>query len=348
MLFRSLSCRLSRVAAATGTEYVDSTGETPYIVKMMTRYGSEAKAKGLRFVPSCGYDSLPSDISVLTLVEGVLKRQPGAKVGQVTHLIGPFAGTASGGTISTVIHMLTGTSSEDRKLVGTVMRDPYALVARAPGAPAPGSDVGDQWSVKRHSASGLFTAPWIMASGNERLVRQSAALNGYGAQFRYLEVLGFRSVLRAVLSAASIGLGVLLLLFPPTRWLLQRFVLPDPGQGPTREAQTKGFAVSSVHATVNGKHYVVECRILGGDPGYRSTGMMLAESAIALHRSKRPAPGEGGFFTPASCPGMKSALAKTLAQKCHIDFEFFEPASEAEVQRICKGFDTKYAKRSLL
>jgi hypothetical protein len=70
--------------------------------------------------------------------------------------------------------------------------------------------------------------------------------------------------------------------------------------------------------------------------------MMLAESAVSLHRSKRPAPGEGGFFTPASCLGTNSALAATLSAKCHIDVESFEAASEAEVRCICEGSDTKY------
>ena len=41
--------------------YVDITGETFWIKEMIDKHHDEAAKKGVRIIPSCGYDSLPSD-----------------------------------------------------------------------------------------------------------------------------------------------------------------------------------------------------------------------------------------------------------------------------------------------
>ena len=41
-------------------------------------------------------------------------------------------------------------------------------------------------------------------------------------------------------SAAAMGCGGALMLFPPTRWALMRWVLPKPGQGPSPELRRTG------------------------------------------------------------------------------------------------------------
>ena len=45
--------------------YVDITGETFWIKEMIDKHHDEAAKKGVRIIPSCGYDSLPSDLGVL-------------------------------------------------------------------------------------------------------------------------------------------------------------------------------------------------------------------------------------------------------------------------------------------
>ncbi|GIS74752.1 MAG: hypothetical protein CM1200mP12_04710 [Gammaproteobacteria bacterium] len=41
------------------THYVDITGETFWIKEMIEKHHSEAVTKGVRIIPSCGYDSFP-------------------------------------------------------------------------------------------------------------------------------------------------------------------------------------------------------------------------------------------------------------------------------------------------
>ena len=47
-------------AVRMGSHYVDITGETPWVKQMIDKHHEQAKAKGLRIVPCCGYDSVPA------------------------------------------------------------------------------------------------------------------------------------------------------------------------------------------------------------------------------------------------------------------------------------------------
>ncbi len=43
------------------THYCDITGETPWIRNLIDRHHANAAANGTRIVPTCGFDSIPSD-----------------------------------------------------------------------------------------------------------------------------------------------------------------------------------------------------------------------------------------------------------------------------------------------
>ena len=87
----------------------------------------------------------------------------------------------------------------------------------------------------------------------------------------------------------------------PVRGLLGK-VLPKPGEGPSPEAQAKGyFDIRFTGTTANGRS--ITTKVTGDrDPGYGSTAKMLGETAVAfldLDRAEVP----GGFWTPASAFG---------------------------------------------
>lgn len=52
-----------------GTHYCDLTGEFNFVQDMIAAYHEVAKAKGCKIVHSCGFDSIPSDITALVLVD---------------------------------------------------------------------------------------------------------------------------------------------------------------------------------------------------------------------------------------------------------------------------------------
>ena len=55
------------------THYTDITGENHWVKKQMDLFNEEAISKGVRVIPSCGYDSLPSDIGTLFAVNQMNK-----------------------------------------------------------------------------------------------------------------------------------------------------------------------------------------------------------------------------------------------------------------------------------
>lgn len=58
--FLHLGTPLLEAAVRGGAHYVDTTGEVLWVRKMIAAHHDEAEKKGLRLVPCCGYDSIPS------------------------------------------------------------------------------------------------------------------------------------------------------------------------------------------------------------------------------------------------------------------------------------------------
>jgi short subunit dehydrogenase-like uncharacterized protein len=98
-------------------------------------------------------------------------------------------------------------------------------------------------------------------------------------------------------NALMIGLAV-----PPIRWLLENFVLPKPGEGPSEKAQLEGgFDIVFLGSTAQGE--TIRCRVTGDrDPGYGSTAKMLSQAAACLAKDV-PDTVAGGFWTPATILG---------------------------------------------
>jgi len=104
----------------------------------------------------------------------------------------------------------------------------------------------------------------------------------------------------------SFGLGsfMLAVAIKPLRRLLQKFVLPKPGEGPTPAEQLAGFFdMRFIGKHANGE--TIKVKVTGDrDPGYGSTAKMLSQAALCLafdHRNDTSKTGRlGGFWTPAS------------------------------------------------
>ena len=161
-----------------------------------------------------------------------------------------------------------------------------------------------------------WTVPYFMGAINSRVVRRSNALAGHplGVDPDYRECFAFGGgpigLLRAIFTAVAGALFVLLLLFPPTRWILRALVLPKPGQGPKSAVRGKGCFELTVHG-YTGERKADEAghvRVSSDrDPGYGATAIMIAECARLLARETPPA----GFHTPASAFGGPLASALT-------------------------------------
>jgi short subunit dehydrogenase-like uncharacterized protein len=290
-----------------GTDYVDLAGETQFIRAMIDEHHVRAKQTGARIVHSCGYDSIPSDLGVLMLQDHAQKTY-GARCPNVKFFAGESKGAFSGGTVASILNVVDEATRDPK--VRRILGDPYAL---DPGREARGPDGADQAGVRWDSESKRWTAPFLMAGINTRIVRRSNALLGYayGKDFRYSEAMSFgpgpKGLATAVAVTAALGGFLVALTAKPVRKLLERSVLPAPGEGPSREARESGFFTSRLYGTVVGDKGAAKllATVKGvQDPGYGETAKMISESALSLAKDGAAIRQEGGVLTPASCMGM--------------------------------------------
>jgi short subunit dehydrogenase-like uncharacterized protein len=93
---------LVAACAAAGTDYADLTGESMFIRESIDLYHKQAMDTGARIVHSCGFDSIPSDLSVFALHRRVTEDQAG-ELGDTNLVVRSFAGGVSGGTVASMI-----------------------------------------------------------------------------------------------------------------------------------------------------------------------------------------------------------------------------------------------------
>lgn len=142
-----------------------------------------------------------------------------------------------------------------------------------------------------------------MAAVNANAVRRSNALNGYSPVLVYREGMLFPSFFAGVVSLVNMLFFGAALMIPPFEWLLRKFVLPKPGEGPSKEDMDRGFLrVSAIGRGQSGKE-VHGYIYFPTDPGYRDTARMLVESGLVLALQGDQVKVGGGLYTPAACQG---------------------------------------------
>lgn len=303
--------QLVTACAEAGTHYADLTGEVLFVRDTIGSLHGVATASGARIVHSCGYDSVPSDLGVLLLHEKARSEDAGELTDTV--LEAQVRGGVSGGTIDSLRNQV----DELRRDPGlrAVVADPYALSPQRDAEPKLRDDP-DLFLPKRDPLLGEWVAPFVMGPYNTRIVRRSNAVSGwaYGRFFRYREVMAFGSTpVGAAMSAGVTGAlaaTVAAMSFPPARAVLDR-LLPAPGEGPSQKTMDGGRFRSTVHTVTSGGGRMRAVIAAQGDPGYKATAVMFAESALALALDGDRLPDRAGVLTPAT--GIGSVLAGRLS-----------------------------------
>lgn len=303
--FHRYSSNLVKSCVKNSSDYVDITGEFFWIREMIDLHHEEASSKGVRIVPACGYDSIPSDLGTFfasTKINEPIKRIESFHAGQ---------GGVSGGTTE------TGFSMGDLKL-GKKMNDPFVLNPEKSVSKEQKLLGSDSVGIKKNNLIKSWTGPFIMAVSNTRVVRRSAALlelnqEGYGVNFTYQEH-AFYKKFRTALLVTFVTLLFGLILSTPIRKLI-RPLLPKPGDGPSEETMENGFFDSFFSAELGSGEKKL-FRVHGkGDPGYKVTSKFVCESALTLVKEREKLPGGegyGGVLTPAS--GLGQPLIDRLSK----------------------------------
>ena len=312
--------KLVAACVEAGVSYCDLAGEVQWIRRMIDTHHERAQARGARIVHCCGFDSIPMDMGVFNLQREARKRY-GAFCERIVLLVKATKGTASGGTLASIMNIVREARAD--RAVARVLADPYAL---NPAGEREGPDGRDQQNVQHDADVDAWTAPFVMAGINTRVVRRSHALAGYpyGRDFRYREAVltgsGIPGWLKGSLMTLGLGAFVLGVSLSPTRKVLEKYVLPKPGEGPSRELQRTGFFnLMQVGRLPDGT--VIRAKITGDqDPGYGSTAKMLAEAAICLAKDDLDSP--AGILTPSFAMG--GALLDRLVDNAGLTFEIVD------------------------
>ncbi|MEO3939058.1 saccharopine dehydrogenase NADP-binding domain-containing protein [Dermatophilaceae bacterium Soc4.6] len=296
---------LAMACAAAGTDYADLTGEVLYVRDLAEACHEAAALSGARLVTSCGFDSVPSDLAAWMLHRRARIDGAGG-LGDTTLLVTRMRGGVSGGTVDSMRAQLEAVAADPTRR--SVVLDPFGLSPDRAADPSKPDTVThrDLMVPFRDERTGQWTAPFVMAPYNTRIVRRSDALLGhaYGLRFRYREAMAFGTGPRARATAygltAGLGLGMAAMSNGVTRSLADR-LLPAPGDGPDEEARRTGrFRTETRTTTDTGRRYVATVAAQG-DPGYAATAVMLGESTLSLALDPRAS--GGGVLTPAVALG---------------------------------------------
>ena len=158
--------------ATEGTHYCDLTGEAQWMAQVYERINPIAQASGARLIHSCGFDSVPSDLSVCFLQQR-FKERFGHYATHVAGRMGEAAGGVSGGTVASLMYVAEQASKDPA--IRELVMDPYALY---PASIQRGLDVPDQSGISWDDHFESWTGPFVMAAINTKVVRRSHALAG--------------------------------------------------------------------------------------------------------------------------------------------------------------------------
>lgn len=282
--------KLVAACAETGTDYVDLCGEPGWMREMIDAHDAKAKQSGARIVFSCGFDSIPFDLGVWFLQQEAVKLK-GKAAPRVKGRVRQMKGSFSGGTAASLTATMKATATNPGLV--KLLTSPFALT---PGFEGPSQPMG--LMPEHDSATGTWTAPFIMATINTKNVHRTNMLLGhpYGTDFKYDEMVmttpgeAGKAIAEGMAKALKMPFGE-----KP----------PAPGEGPSAEERAAGcYDIlyigefedgSSVRASVGGDL----------DPGYGSTSRMIAEAARTLLDHDGP----GGVTTPGA------AMAAPLVQR---------------------------------
>ena len=285
----------------SGTAYADLCGEPGWMREMIDAHEAAAKASGARITFSCGFDSIPFDLGVHFLQAEAVKRH-GKPAPRVKGRVRKMAGGASGGTIASLTETLKAVAKKPS--LALLLKSSFALT---PGFEGPSQPTG--LFPEYDSATGTWTAPFVMAPINTKNVHRTNFLLGHawGADLVYDEMAmttigdAGKAMAEAMAKANPFGDSKL-----------------KPGEGPSKEERENGFYDilfigeypdgTTIRASVQGDR----------DPGYGSTSKMLAETGMALLENK----GAGGVWTPGALLG--DALIARLTEHAGLTFQIEE------------------------
>jgi short subunit dehydrogenase-like uncharacterized protein len=311
---------LIEACVGAGTDYVDLSGEIPFVHRMIEAFDEPAGEAGAKVVQVCGFEALPPDLGTLLAAEAAEERW-GDELAEVDLAVVTTrmprgvprpSDVISGGTLQSMVEMVGDEGAAD-------IGDPGALL----DAPSDAASVRRASPIEvapRRGPHGRVIAPMAPAGFiNPPVIHRSAALRA-AAKGRSLRPFRYREGVAIDGGAASLaprlGLAGSISAFqglavraahasPAVRVRLSgalRSLLPSSGFGPAPDRlEGWGWGMELTARTAGGN--AVEVEIAGdGHPGYLTTATMLGEAGLLL-AEPGATPDRAGHLTPATALG---------------------------------------------
>ncbi|KAG8716505.1 hypothetical protein FRC09_015672 [Ceratobasidium sp. 395] len=325
-----------RACARYGVHYVDITGESHWVAKIIEDYDYLAHKTGACIIPCAGFDSIPSDLATYLSIKTLEKRVSGP---------GPLSVKSSGahrwkfpgfsgGSIATVRSRFEEVPLEKRNAGNGWKLSPIP-------APPGFSRLPKFLYTLPHIRPPVYGGFFMMAPVNEPIVRRSWGLRELQRRekairtglspwpaptFSYEEFMATSNWVSGILHSLTVFASSLALALagPLARWAMERF-LPARGEGPPRDKLDQGwFELTNVSEA---EGVVVKSMIRGnGDPAYYLTAWMVTECAIMLmDESNLTELGrQGGILTATTAFGDRLAPALEATGKFETSSEVLE------------------------
>jgi short subunit dehydrogenase-like uncharacterized protein len=324
---------------AHGTHYLDLTGETFWIQRLVREQHDAAQRAGVKIMPCAGYEALPFDLTMLWAATQLRERS--GEAARRVKIIVSFTGrritrlqdTVSGGTAATMTELLAHDHSDCLRNVGCLLppdADAAAMARRSAVQWLPRYD-DDVGAVVAPTLPGPFINPPV-------LLRGVALMNDptlFDAEFAYHEGTDMSSLLQlgkwlpkpaalalqwgaaASLAAPLANLGAAVagpLQFQ--REALRKLVgalAPKPGDGPSEAAlDGSGYAFDVFAEGAGGARFRGRVEA-AGHPGYRSTPEMAVCVALGLAAGRLGRTPWLGVVSPAAGLGVEAVDALATA-----------------------------------
>jgi len=282
-----------------GAHYVDITGEVAFVERMIADYGEKAEENGVVLCPFSGYDCVPGELGMLFV--GKALEMEGSELGKLALNFGAKGLAFPRGTLESLLDGVEGKVPPQRR-DGDPEFYPKEYRATAKGALSISSFLLPKYQL------GLFVGPNVMSVVNVPVLCRSASKFGFSSGMTISDKQAITNkpsffngygLIETSLYIASLLVGGLAIVFPPTRGYVRRYI-----QGYSFNGDASGKTFLHVQgSSSNGKTTATAKCMFPGDPGIYATGLFAASVANSLFEatssdSKHRPP--AGFHSPVA------------------------------------------------
>jgi short subunit dehydrogenase-like uncharacterized protein len=231
--------------ARHGTHYVDITAEIPLQRTTYDRFNAACVESGALVVHSCGFDSLPSDITAFLAARELRAKAPeSADCRRLQIILKNGLGGFSGGTLATGALLMGGGADSTPGSADAKKRGSYSLDPINGEGGVDVDDFGPAGLAGYDADAKTWTTLSVMAPVNMPVVRKTNALLGYpyGRRVRIGETTETGSPLATAIAFPLLAAAIAAVATPTSyAALISAGVLPKPGEGPNEWLMEQGF-----------------------------------------------------------------------------------------------------------